>query len=137
VLGGRFAVRNGELLELHSMVCGDHLRSFFSDHDGDRIGISADHIGHDAGISYAQIRYARDPELRIDHGADTARTGEVVNGEREMQREILQECIAWSCAFAVAVLGNPGQILPELSEGTLGPTQGSFLHIDGPAGREG
>jgi len=49
---------------------------------------------------------AGDPELRIDYTADPTRAGEVVNGEREMQREILQERIGWRCAFAVPVLGS-------------------------------
>src|SRR5215510_1154458 len=106
LLVARFAVRNGELLESHPMFSGDHLGSFFSDHEGGGVGISADHVGHDAGIRYAQISNATDPELGIDHTADATRTGEVVDGEREMQREILQERIGWCCAFAVSVLGG-------------------------------
>ena len=45
-------------------------------------------------------------ELRIDNAADPARAAEVVNGQREMQREILQERVAWCCAFAVPMFGS-------------------------------
>jgi hypothetical protein len=112
------------------MFRGDYLGSFFSDHDGGGVGISADHVGHDAGIRYAQMSNAGDPELRIDYTADPTRAGEVVNGEREMQREILQERSGWRSAFAVPVLGSELRRRQPRTESPIGSVRS---HIEEPA----
>src|SRR4051794_24729787 len=88
------------------MIPGDHLGSFLSDHDAGGVGISTDHVGHNARICYAQISDTDNPELRIYNTADPARAAEVVNGEREMQRKVLQERVARSRALAVPMFGS-------------------------------
>jgi hypothetical protein len=130
VSGARCAVRNSKLFDLHSTFGGDHLGSFFSDHDGGGVGISADHVGHDAGVRYAQICNAGNPELRIDYTADPTRAREVVHRDREMQREILQERIGWRCAFAAPVLGSELRRRQPRTEAPIGPMR---RHIEEPA----
>jgi hypothetical protein len=61
------------LREPHPVTQGDHFGGFFTDHDRWRVGVAADHVGHDARICNTQVQYSHDPEPWIDHVADPAK----------------------------------------------------------------
>jgi hypothetical protein len=50
------------LREPHPVIQGDDFGGLFTDHDRWRVGVAADHVGHDARICNTQVQYSHDPE---------------------------------------------------------------------------
>lgn len=68
----------------------DHVCPLLRDHDGGRVGVSADDGRHDAGVDHSQVGHSVDAQPRIHHGLGVtgwthlARTHGVVDGHGQV-----------------------------------------------------
>ncbi len=75
------------------MILCDQFGRALADHHRGRVDVAAGDLGHHTRVGDAEPRGAEHPQLRIDDAADPADAGQMIDGRREVQREILEQRI--------------------------------------------
>ena len=112
------------------MVRGDQLGGLLADHDGRGVGVAADDVRHHARVGHAQGLDAVHPQPRVDDVTDPAGRRHVVDGQRVVAGQVLEQRVARLGAGLVAVGLRQVRRDDRLTQAAAGP---GLRDLEGPA----